>query len=159
MADFKDIVTEMETIVNAQSGINSFKYGNPFEINESRQNTKPMFMLHKQRRAIYNAFEKPLKQYNCTIGIYDTYMQSQKAAKAYSVKQQDLENLMEHFLREFRKRSHGLTTQVTSVQNWFMLERVETELIEIIGVDNLVGIEANITIQVAGDCDEGTFSY
>lgn len=159
MADFKDIVNEFQTIANAQSGINSFKYGNAFEINESRQNTKPMLMLHKQRRAIYSAFEKPLKQYNCTIGIYDTYKQEQKSAKAYSEKQQDLENAMEHFLREFRKRSHGLTTQVTSAQKWFMLERVETELIEVIGVDNLVGIEASLTIQVAGDCDEGTFSY
>jgi|TARA_Y100001937_G_scaffold15886_1_gene21831 hypothetical protein len=159
MADFKDIVTEIETIANAQNGINSFKYGNPIEINESRQKTKPMLMLHKQRRATYNEFEKPIKTYECTIGIYDTYLQSQRATKDYSVKQQDLENLMEHFLREFRKRSHGLTAQVTSVQDWFMLERVTTELIEVLGSDSLVGIEATITIQVASDCDTGTFSY
>jgi len=66
---------------------------------------------------------------------------------------------MEHFLREFRKRSHGLTAQVTNVQDWFMLERVTTELIEVLGSDSLVGIEATITIQVASDCDTGTFSY
>jgi len=164
MADFKDIVTEIETIATAQSGISSFKYGNPFEINESRANTKPMLMLHKQRSITFNNFEKKFKDYEIIIGIYDTYKQSEQSTKSYQEKQEDLENLTEQFLREFRKRSLGSTSQITSTQDWFMLsgdgsDIVRIELIENVGADKYVGIEATLTIRVYSDCDEGTFSY
>ena len=56
MADFTDIVTEFSTIATAQSGINSFKYGNPDEINTSRQNTNPLLILHKQRAVSFPDF-------------------------------------------------------------------------------------------------------
>lgn len=159
MADFTDIVTEFNTIATAQSGISSFKYGNVFELNESRTLSKPLLLLQKQRTLQYAAFEKKLKTYEVVVGIYDTYKEAQKSSKTYADKQKDLENLMEQFLREFRKRSLGSTTQVTSVQSWIMDEPVRMELIEVVGADKLSGIEATITIRVFSDCDEGTFSY
>ena len=60
MADFTDIVTEFNTIATAQSGISSFKYGNVFELNESRTLSKPLLLLQKQRTLQYAAFEKKL---------------------------------------------------------------------------------------------------
>ena len=164
MADFKDIVTEISIIAAAQSGISSFKYGNPFEINESRAKTKPMLMLHKQRTITFNNFKKKFKDYEIIIGIYDTYKQSEQSTKEYQEKQQDLENLMEQFIREFRKRSLGRTSQVTSSQDWFMLsgdgsDIVRLELIENVGADKYVGIEATLMLRAFSDCSEGTFSY
>ena len=163
MADFTDIVTEFSTIATAQSGINSFKYGNPDEINTSRQNTKPLLILHKQRAVSFPDFEKKVKTFEVSFGIYDTFHESQKATKTYANKQQDLMNLVEQFLREFRSRSLGDTTEVTSVQSWHMpsndQDTVNIELVEIVGVDKLVGAEAKINLTVFSDCDTGTFSY
>ena len=163
MADFTDIVAEFSTIATAQSGISSFKYGNPFEINESRTLAKPMFMLHKQRAVTYPNFDRKIKTFTLIFGIYDTYKESQKNTKEYADKQKDIENLMEHFLREFRKRSLGLTTEVTSPQSWFMpsgdLDTVTVEMIEVVGTDKLIGVEATISLSVFADCDTGTFSY
>ena len=159
MADFTDIVTEFNTIATAQSGINSFKYGNVLELNESRTLTKALLLLQKQRAIQYPEFEKKFKVYELTLGIYDTYKESQKSTKAYADKQKDLENLLEHFLRELRKRSLGNTTEVTSNKAWFMLEAVVVEVVEVIGADKLAGIEARISLRVNMDCDEGTFSY
>ena len=159
MADISDIKTEMETIANAMSGINSFKYGNPMELNESRQKTKPMLMLHKQRQSRYPEFFRGHKTYEIKVGIYDTYFESQKSTKAYDLKQKDMENLMEHFLREFRLRSLGKTTEVTTPHDWQLENNVTVEIIEILGVDKLVGIEASLSLNVISDCDQGTFSY
>ena len=159
MADFTDIVTEVNTIATAQSGINSFKYGNVFELNESRTLSKPLLLLQKQRAVNFPAFENKVKTYEVTFGIYDTYKEAQKSSKDYADKQKDMENLMEQFLREFRKRSLGNTTQVTSVQEWHMTEAVRVELIEVVGTDKLIGIEATVSLIVFSDCDEGTFSY
>mgnify|MGYP004447657257 CR=1 FL=1 len=163
MADFTDIVTEFSTIAAAQSGISSFKYGNPDEINTSRQNTKPLLILHKQRGVSFPDFQKKLKTFEISFGIYDTYVESQKATKTYANKQQDLMNLMEQFLREFRSRSLGDTTEVTSVQSWNMPSNdqdvVNIEFVEVVGVDKLAGVEATINLSVYSDCDTGTFSY
>ena len=163
MADFTDIVTEFSTIATAQSGINSFKYGNPDEINTSRQNTKPLLILNKQRSASFPDFQKKVKRFEVTFGVYDTFHESQKASKTYANKQQDLMNLLEQFLREFRSRSLGDTTQVTSTQAWHMpsgaADSVTIRFIEVIGADKLVGAVATINIFVNADCDTGTFTY
>jgi|15BtaG_2_1085339.scaffolds.fasta_scaffold00502_14 hypothetical protein len=163
MADFTDIVTEFSTIATAQTGINSFKYGNPDEINTSRQNTKPLLILHKQRAVTYPDFQKNLKTFEVSFGIYDTYFEEQKASKVYADKQQDLLNLMEHFLREFRSRSLGNTTEVTSVQEWHMPsndeDKITINFVEVVGVDKLAGVEATISLTIFSDCDTGTFSY
>ena len=159
MADFTDIVTEFQTIATAQSGINSFKYGNAFELNESRQKAKPLLMLQKQRRVSFQDFTKNYKDYALTFGIYDNYYESEKATKTYAEKQKDLELLIEQFIREFRSRSTGDTAQSTSSKNWFMLNAVNMELIEVLGADKLVGIEASLSIRVFTDCSTGSFSY
>lgn len=163
MADFTDIVTEFSTIATAQTGINSFKYGNPDEINTSRQSTKPLLILHKQRAVTYPDFQKNVKTFEVSFGVYDTYHEDQKATKTYANKQQDLLNLMEHFLREFRSRSIGSTTEVTSVQNWHMpsgaLDIINFKFVEAIGADKLVGVTATVSLLVFSDCDTGTFSY
>lgn len=159
MADFTDIVTEFKTIATAQSGINSFKYAHAFELNESRSSSKPMLLLHKQTAYAFPTFDRKIKQFNVTVGIYDNYFQSEKATKTYANKQKDLENLIEQFIREFRKRTTGQTAQITSAQNWFMSQQVNLELIEAVGTDKLIGVEATFEISVFADCDEGTFSY
>mgnify|MGYP003148446222 FL=1 len=159
MADFTDIVSEFNTIATAQSGINSFKYANAFEINESRTEAKPMMMLQKQRRINIPDFSKNYKEFQVTFGIYDNYKTAEKSTKTYANKQKDLELLMEQFIRELRSRSIGSTTEATTSKDWFINNSMSMELIEVIGADKLVGIESTITIRVFNDCNTGTFSY
>ena len=163
MADIKNLVSEFEIIANAQVGINSFKYANSYEVNEFRTDTKPLLMLHKQRSVTFTDFEKKFKDYTLVVGIYDTYLESQKLTIDYQTKQSNLEDLMEQFLREVRSRYLGETVQSLIPKDWFMLsgdqDIVRFELIEVMGSDKLIGIESTMVFRTFSDCDTGTFNY
>ena len=154
MADLKDVVTEMETIAGlGTNSIQSFKYGNEFEINELRTTTKPILMFHKQRAYSYATFERKHRDYTITKGIYDQYNQTEKSSTDYITKQLALEDEMEKFIRSFRTRYIADATNKT----WYMLsgaeDKITGELIEVIGSDKLIGITATFLIRVFTDCD------
>jgi hypothetical protein len=154
MADLKDVVAEMETIAGlGTNNIQSFKYGNEFEINEFRQSTKPLFLFHKQRAYSYPIFERKQRDYTITIGIYDQYNQEERSSTDYMSKQLELEDEMEKFIRSFRTRYIADATNKT----WYMLsgaeDKITGELIEVIGADKLIGITATFLIRVFTDCD------
>lgn len=154
MADLKDVVTEMETIAGlGTNNIQSFKYGNEFEINEFRQSTKPLLLFHKQRAYSYATFERKHRDYTITIGIYDQYNQTERGTTDYITKQLSLEDEMEKFIRSFRTRYIADATNKT----WYMLsgaeDRITGELIEVIGADKLIGITATFVVRVFTDCD------
>ena len=159
MADISNIRTEIETIVNAQTGISTFVLGRRTDINAKRSSAKPIFILDKQTSVTYPAHEKKFKNYPITIGIYDTYDITEQGSKTYDEKQRDLENLADQFIKEFKKRSHGQTTEVTTTQDWWIQEEVVINYIEQIGSDGLVGVELTAVVTTFNDCDEGTFSY
>ena len=144
MADISDIVSELNTIATAQVGINSFEYENIFDLNTLRTNLKPMMIMQKQVGVTFPDFEKKFKDYKMIIGIYDTYKEAQQVSTSYEDKQKALEDLMEQFIREFRSRYLGETTQSPSPKEWYMQsgssDIVTSELIEVIGNDKLVGI-------------------
>tara|TARA_R100000808_G_C2040885_1_gene80557 strand:- start:95 stop:562 length:468 start_codon:yes stop_codon:yes gene_type:complete len=154
MADLKDVVTEMETIAGlGTNNIQSFKYGNEFEINEFRQSTKPLLLFHKQRAYSYATFERKHRDYTITIGIYDQYNQTERGTTDYITKQLSLEDEMEKFIRSFRTRYIA----DASTKTWYMLsgaeDRITGELIEVIGADKLIGITATFVVRVFTDCD------
>jgi len=163
MADISNIITELETIATAQVGIESFEYSNIFDLNTFRTTTKPMMIVQRQTELSFPDFQKKFKDYQLKIGIYDDYNLAEQQTTAYASKQKELEDLMEQFLREFRSRSLGETTQVTTPQDWFMQsgtsDLVRMELIEIIGNDKLIAIESTVTVRTFSDCDVGTFNY
>lgn len=153
MAEIKDVVEEFETIANlGTNDIQSFKYGNEFELNESRGKTKPLLLFHKQRAFTYQVFSNKYKDYTVTIGLYDQYNSEERQTTSYIAKQQYLEDLMEKLIRTFRSRY-----EATSAKSWFMLsgaaDTVSGELIEVIGVDKLIGITATFVVRVFTDCE------
>ena len=152
MADLKDVVDEFETIANLGSNdIQSFLYGNEFELNEARTKTKPLLIFHKQRAFTYQIFEKKNKDYTITIGLYDQYNAAEKTSTAFVTKQLYMEDLMEKLIRTFRSR------YIASSSSWFMLSNAEDsvsgELIEVIGSDKLIGVTASFVVRVFTDCD------
>lgn len=159
MADISDIKTEMQTIAEAQTGISTFVLGKQSDINVNRSSAKPIFILTKQPSVTYPAHEKKFKTYPVTFGIYDTYDITEQGSKSYDEKQKDLENLVDQFIKEFKKRSHGQTTEITTPQEWWIQEEIVANFIEVIGNDGLIGIEVTAVVTTFNDCDEGTFSY
>jgi|LULN01.1.fsa_nt_gb hypothetical protein len=154
MADLKDVVSEFETIANlGTNDIKSFKYGNEFELNEARTKVKPILLFHKQRAFTYRIFERKHKDYTITIGLYDQYNSSEKSTTDFVSKQLYMEDLMEKLIRTFRSRYLADASNKT----WFMLSNAEDsvsgELIEVIGVDKLIGITATFVVRVFTDCD------
>ena len=163
MANIIDLVNEFETVANAMVGIGSFAYGNTFELNEYRTQPRPLMVLHKQRALNYPDFQKKMRNYRLTIGIYSDYHEAEKLTTSYAQKQSDLTDLMEQYIRELRKRSLGNTAQVTSNQPWFMKsgneDTVTVDLIEVIGNDKFIGIESILTFVIFAECGEGVFNY
>ena len=154
MADLKDVVSEFETIANlGTNDIKSFKYGNESELNEARTEIKPMLLFHKQKTFTYQVFERKYKDYTITIGLYDQYNSSEKSSTDFISKQLYMEDLMEKLIRTFR----GRYLADASNKTWFMLSNAEDsvsgELIEVIGVDKLIGITATFVVRVFTDCD------
>ena len=163
MANIVDLVTEFETVANAMVGIGSFAYANNFEMNVYRTQARPLMLLHKQRTVSYPDFQKKMRDYKFTVGIYADYHEADKLVTSYAQKQSELTNLMEQYIRELRSRSLGETTQVTSNKDWFMQsgtqDIISYELIEVIGNDKFVAIEAILTFRMFADCNTGTFNY
>ena len=101
-----------------------------------------------------------MKTYNITFGVYDDYLEAEKATTTRDVKQAELENLGIHFLLEFDTRSANEGNN----RGWFRLtgdgeELPQAEFIENMGDQKLFGYELTFLLQVPDECTTGTFVY
>lgn len=159
MSQIDDIKTEFETIANAQVGINTFKYNYPFEKNVLATETYPVLMLHVITAGTLTPQKRGFKTYNIVFGVYDDYLETEKATTDRDVKQAELETLGDQFLKEFDKRSKNQTAG-----EWYKLtgaaEVIPTiEWIERMGDALVYAYEISFILQVPDECTDGTFNY
>lgn len=159
MSQINDIVTEFELIANAQVGINTFKYDYPFEKNVFATVTYPVLMLHIITAGTLTPQKRGFKNYNIVFGVYDDYLEAEKATIDRDIKQAQLETLGQQFLIEFDARA-----QETTGGSWFRetgdAEALPAvEWIEQMGDASVYAYESSFILQVPDECTEGTFNY
>lgn len=162
MATLKDIKDEIKTIAEAHSVISTFKYGNPWQIEEYVDITYPLFHLNKIRTANIAPRRKDgWKIYNVTYQVLLQFNESDKATQGLEEVQELAENYALQILDEFDNRSLGLTTEVTTARDWHRLTDAPTdaEYLENYASQNLAGIEITTQVRVFEECVNGTFSY
>lgn len=159
MASIKDIVDEFETVADAFTGVSTFKYANPAEINEFHDITFPLLMLHKQRSLQAIEQRGKWKTYSLTFGIYDDYNELEKETVDYQTKQDQIEEKIFQFIEEIDTRS----LNGTSSRDWSFpsgtADSFNGELIEYFGDQKLIAVEVTINIRVFGTCTAGIFNY
>lgn len=156
MSQVDDIKTEFETIATAQVGINSFVYAYPWDKNVFATNVYPVLMLHTITTGTVTPQKGGFKAYNITFGVYDDYLEAEKATTDRPNKQDELENLGIQFLKEFDSRS----TDTTNNREWFRLPDLPTtEWIENMGDMQVYAYEITFILQVPDECTLGTFNY
>lgn len=159
MSQIDDIKTEFETIANAQVGINDFVYDYAWSKNVFATKTYPVLLLHTIREGTTLPQKGGFKRYEITYGVYDDYLEAEKATTDKDVKQANIETLGDQFLQEFDRRSREGTAG-----DWYRLTGgaevlPRAEWIENMGDMAVFAYEISFTLQVPDDCTTGTFNY
>lgn len=157
MSQVDDIKTEFETIANAQVGVNTFKYEYPWTKNVFLDVSYPVLMLHTITTGTVIARPKGFKAYNIVFGVYDNYLEAEKATIDRSTKQDQLETLGIQFLEEFDNRSSDTTNNREWIRN--VGDTPTTEWIENMGDMQVYAYEVSFVLQVPDECTVGTFNF
>lgn len=149
------LITELETIAQAQQGLNGLIYGEPFEINNQRNKDYPLLFIDRNVRIEGMNLKSRQRVYQLKLTFFDRYTRPEEASTASEHKQRDLEVLAEQFLHEFKSRykANGLPWKIENeekiVGNWQYRKHQ----------DRLIELSYTLPIRCQGECLAGTFNY
>ncbi len=149
------LITELETIAQAQNGLNGLMYGEPFDINNQRNKDYPLLFIDRNVRIEGMNLKTRQRVYQLKLSFFDRYTRPDETALASENKQRDLEVLAEQFLHEFKERykANGYPWKIENeekvVGNWQYRKHQ----------DRLIELNYTVLIRCQGECLAGTFNY
>ncbi|CAN5355118.1 hypothetical protein BH09BAC1_BH09BAC1_24360 [soil metagenome] len=149
------LITELETIAQAQVGLNGLVYGEPFEINNQRNKDYPLLFIDRNVRIEGMNLKTRQRVYNLKLSFFDRYPRPEEIATPSENKQRDLEILAEQFLQEFKERYKAqgnhwkIENEEKLLGNWQYRKHQ----------DRLIELNYKLQIRCQGTCLAGTFNY
>ncbi len=149
------LITELGTIAQAQTGLNGLVYGEPVEINSQRNRDYPLLFVDRNIRIEGMNLKTRQRVYNLKLSFFDRYPRPEEITTASETKQRDLEILAEQFLQEFKERykANGHPWKIENEEkltgNWQYRKHQ----------DRLIELTYNLQIRCQGECLAGTFNY
>nr|MBI1231420.1 hypothetical protein [Cytophagales bacterium] len=149
------LITELETIAQAQQGLSGLMYGEPYEINSQRNKEYPLLFVDRNVRIEGMNLKTRQRVYQLKLTFFDRYTRPDEAAIVSEQKQRDLEVLAEQFLHEFKSRYKvgGFPWKIENeekiVGNWHYRKHQ----------DRLIELSYMLPIRCQGECLAGTFNY
>lgn len=155
MANLAAIITELETIATAQTGLNSFMYTDLADVNTFRNKTYPLLLVERQVGIAHHNLKNRQRVYSLQLHFLEPYKRLEETQTTSQEKQEDIEVLAEQFLQEFRHRYKTLA-------NPWMVDDEE----ELTGTwsfnkynDRLAQLTCQLKVRCQGDCLTGNFNY
>lgn len=149
------LITELETIAQAQTGLNGLVYGELMEINNQRNKDYPLLFIDRNVRIDAMNLKTRQRVYHLKLSFFDRYPRPEEMSTASEAKQRDLEVLAEQFMHEFMERykANGYPWKIENedrvVGNWHYRKHH----------DRLIELSYTLQIRCQGECLAGTFNY
>lgn len=159
MANIDTIITELETIANASTAINSFMYKRVSEVNATLNTSFPLLLVDSvpkiTRGEVNNSFLPRKKRYNIDVYLYNTYNYDTKITTDLSAKQAELETILDQYTAEVIRRCINVTTSIMLVDRAAISGFVANDVHN----QKLVQVSYRYTFEVDSSCTLGTFNY
>lgn len=159
MANIDTIITELETIANASTAINSFMYKRVSEVNATLNTSFPLLLVDSvpkiTRGEVNNSFLPRKKRYNIDVYLYNTYNYDTKITTDLSAKQAELETILDQYTAEVIRRCINVTTSIILVDRAAISGFVANDVHN----QKLVQVSYRYTFEVDSSCTLGTFNY
>ncbi len=149
------LITELQTIAQAQLGLNSFIYGDPFDVNNYRDKQYPLLLIDRNVNIEGLHLHTKQRIYTFKIFFYDRHDRHSQTLVPSEEKQHQLEHLAEQFLAEFRRRYReqaypwALENDNNITGFWAYYKQN----------DRLVQLHYTLKIRAQGECPAGQFDY
>lgn len=154
--NINDIVTELQTVANADLAIKSFIYGDISDVNTQRAKNYPLLLVDRNvtSRAVDLKGKKAI--YTFRLFFYDLFQRTQDAQGIDQAYQQSLEKVINEYLQEIQARSRVNTNHVYRINNYEALSYAYSFYK---ANDMLQQINVNLEIYATLDCQTGVFNY
>lgn len=150
------IIELMEEVATAYSGVNSFSYESPFEMNGAPSRVYPHVLVADtpdyQNIGVYreNGMQNQTK-WTLRVFLYDVYNMEERGTTARPLKQQTLKNIMDRYLAEVKHRGLHTLGYNVEISGGFVAKRVMNGKFE--------QVTANLTVVTPNTCTLGAFTY
>lgn len=147
------LITELETITQAQTGLQGMVYGEQFDVNNQRTKDYPLLFVDRNVRIDAMNLKTRQRVYHFKLTFIDRYPRPEELAS--ETKGVDLETLAEQFLHEFKERykAAGLPWKIENeeklVGNWQYKKHQ----------DRIIELEYHVPIRAQGKCLADNFNY
>jgi len=159
MANIDTIITELETIANASTAIESFMYKRVSEVNATLNTPFPLLLVDSvpkiTRGEVNNSFLPRKKRYNVDVYLYNTYNYDSRNTTDLSAKQAELETILDQYTAEVIRRCVNVTTSIMLVDRAAISGFVANDVHN----QKLVQVSYRFTFEVDSSCVLGTFNY
>lgn len=153
------IITELETIANAFTSVQSFIYNRPSAVNwKIRTKGYPCILVDSQTDFDPNGTNSKnlIKKNTYTLRVfaYDEYQITEQNEITQQAKQQELQNILDQYIAEIRRRAIATPSNgfiVTNITNGFHAFPVHN--------DKLMQVVLTLSIEADSHCTIGTFNY
>lgn len=149
------LINELETIAQAQQGLNGCMYGEPVEINNQRNKDYPILFIDRNIRIEGMNLKTRQRVYLLKLSFFDRYPRPEEITVDSEAKQRDVEILAEQFLQEFKDRykANGYPWKIENE------EKVAGQWQYRKHQDRLIELTYNLQVRCQGECLAGTFNY
>lgn len=160
MADFSDIVDEMETIANAFTSINYFDYNRVSYVN-GKQKAKGYPSIYVSSapdtvRGVTNELGLPRdKRYVFNIFCRNLYNTADQRTKTLQEAQAEVDLWLDQYIAQFFSRN------IDACNGFYIVDREQITgfLAHDVHNDKLVQSTYRVTVGLQSGCDGGTFNY
>lgn len=154
--NINDIVTELQTVANADAAIKSFIYGDISEVNNQRGKNYPLLLVDRNvtSRSVDLRGKKAI--YTFRLFFYELFQRTQDAQDIDQSYQQSLEKVINEYIQEIHRRSKVTIGDVYRVNNYEALSYAYSFYK---ANDMLQQINVNLEIIATLDCETGVFNY
>jgi len=159
MAGFADLITELETIANAQSGVNTFKYADVWDVNGFKNTEKVMMLVDRDHAVQYQHFNsnkgQRIYQYAFKWFWYNDFKQDDTQSLPQAI--EELQDIADQYLAKFFERyEDNADTRPWEVVN---LDDMAGSIDFPVHQDKYVQFLLQPIIELKTDCDDGTFDF
>lgn len=150
--NLSEIVNHFRTVANAMEGVGSFHFGYLSEVNEDRDREYPLIIFTPPTSKDPDIYSGRQEIYDVVIYCYDLYEQSEQVSNLLEGKWTDISKLLKQYLREVTDPQKNYNFVVVGKSVAF--DRAISS-----HNDKLAGVKAVFQLQIATDCEDGTFNY
>ena len=159
MAGFADLITELETLANAQTGVNTFKYADVWDINGFKNTTKVLMLVDRDHPIQYTHFNSDKGQriyrYAMKWFWYNDFKQSDTQNLQQAI--EELQDIADQYLAKFFDRY--LDEPDTRSWEIINLDEMDASADFPVHQDKYVQFLLQPIIEIKTDCDDGTFDF